>query len=210
MIRLGLATANGDWEGTGDAPDNFGDSGGDEPGVEGTNCDCGAEGVDSCTCSRRMKPKCRRLSGLPGPLLAGVSTCSVGDVHTGVGACTGTEPLIGDEPLTSGGFNAGTDVLTGVETCSGEVSCELPGVYTGGMYSGADEIWSSITFMGRLSESCSTTCVYVGEGKVYWRRNFLFLLVTRPEPSTLILYWSWPRCSITTPERSHLLGWGPF
>ena len=38
-----------------------------------------------------------------------------------------------------------------------------------------------------------------------WRRNCLFLSVTLPLPSTLILYLLYPRSSMTVPDLSHLL-----
>ena len=40
-------------------------------------------------------------------------------------------------------------------------------------------------------------------------RNFLFRRLTRPEPSTLTMYWSNWRTSITIPILSHLVGFGP-
>ena len=40
-------------------------------------------------------------------------------------------------------------------------------------------------------------------------RNFLFLTETLPEPSILILYWSYCITSTTVPDLSHFKGWGP-
>jgi hypothetical protein len=49
-----------------------------------------------------------------------------------------------------------------------------------------------------------------GRTGMYLRRNFRFLRVTRPEPSTRIMYWSYCLTSTTTPVRSHLVGLGPL
>ena len=43
----------------------------------------------------------------------------------------------------------------------------------------------------------------------YFRKNFLFRSVTRPDPSTLTTYWSNWRTSMTLPVLSHLVGLGP-
>ena len=43
----------------------------------------------------------------------------------------------------------------------------------------------------------------------YFRKNFLFRRVIRPEPSTRTTYWSNWRTSTTIPVLSHLVGWGP-
>ena len=48
----------------------------------------------------------------------------------------------------------------------------------------------------------------VGVTEENFRKNCLFLSVTRPLPSTLILYLLWPRSSITVPDLSHL--WAVF
>ena len=44
----------------------------------------------------------------------------------------------------------------------------------------------------------------VGVTEENFRKNCLFLSVTRPLPSTLILYLLWPRSSMTVPDLSHL------
>ena len=43
----------------------------------------------------------------------------------------------------------------------------------------------------------------------YFLRNFLFLTVTLPDPSTFTTYWSNCLTSITLPVLSHLRAWGP-
>ena len=48
----------------------------------------------------------------------------------------------------------------------------------------------------------------VGVTEENFRKNCLFLSVTRPLPSTLILYLLWPRSSMTVPDLSHL--WAVF
>ncbi len=40
-------------------------------------------------------------------------------------------------------------------------------------------------------------------------KNRLFRSISHPEPSTLTQYWSWSRRSITVPDLSHFVGWGP-
>ena len=44
----------------------------------------------------------------------------------------------------------------------------------------------------------------VGVTEENFRKNCRFLSVTRPLPSTLILYLLWPRSSMTVPDLSHL------
>ena len=51
--------------------------------------------------------------------------------------------------------------------------------------------------------------VMVGVAWVYARRKRRFRSVSLPEPSTLTRYWSWPGDSMTTPDLSHFVGWGP-
>ena len=179
-LDLGAGTGN-DWVEGGNKPADGGEDCNNEQGTEGVECDMAEEG-DSCTGSCRMKLKWRGLGGLPGPLLSG--TCTGAGVRTGVDACTGTDEPAGAGALTRGGTHTGAEALTGSDTFSGALSIGLPGANNGGMFSGADGTCSSITFRGTLS----VTCVYVVIGKVYWRRNLLFRLDMRPEPSIFILY----------------------
>ena len=44
---------------------------------------------------------------------------------------------------------------------------------------------------------------------VNFLRNFLFLRVSLPDPSTLMEYWSYCLTSTTIPDFSHLRGWLP-
>ena len=100
------------------------------------------------------------------------------------GVDAGTDGLAGAGVLTSGGMLTGADVLTGADAFFDALSIGLPGTNNGGMFSSAYGTCSSLTFRGTLS----VTCVYVVIGRVYWRRNLLFRLDTRPEPSIFILY----------------------
>ena len=60
---------------------------------------------------------------------------------------------------------------------------------------------------GPLSAGVTVVGMLMG---VYFRKNFLFLSVVRPVPSTLTKYWSCGLVSKTVPVLSHLLGLGPL
>ena len=57
--------------------------------------------------------------------------------------------------------------------------------------------------------------VFVGAGSTVieaglkFLKNLLFRLVNLPDPSTFMMYWSWPATSTTVPVRCHLFGLFP-
>ena len=90
---------------------------------------------------------------------------------------------------------------------------ELCGASAGGAVGNGSGCWgptASLTGMasGALKSSVRGGVGWGGAGRggVYFLRNFLFLRVTLPDPSTRTTYWSNWRTSTTRPVLSHFLG----
>ena len=113
--------------------------------------------------------------------------------------------------------DSGVDGRTGVEeaTCLGVLGTCAPGLIS-------DDIWAgccggatssgSTILCGSGSSTVVGTKLLSGRGPgctgvtgVNWRRNCLFLSVTRPEPSTLTRYLLCPMSSRMRPVLSHFL-----
>ena len=85
---------------------------------------------------------------------------------------------------------------------------DLGGIVLGGSWADRWSAWFtfhslliSVSFKGIFSIAC--------DAGLNALRKRLFLLVSRPEPSTLMTYWSCSAASITVPVRCHLVGLFP-
>ena len=133
--------------------------------------------------------------------------------------------MLGDAMGALGGGSVGaTGGISGsaTEVGSAGAGSDDPGdgigstCFDGGTGSGEGRSLGSATLSLFVSGWLMNRTFSVGSGVVdngttgwYFCKNFLFLMVTLPDPSTRMPYWSYCRTSMTTPVLSHLFGAGP-
>ena len=125
--------------------------------------------------------------------------------------CDGEKSLLGAGFL-SDLLNVGTEGSSGDGgPGAGSGSVSAGGVGGLGSLGGVEGSGMSAGRLGAVVTETGGDGCEVGEGpgsvgvaEENFRKNCLFLSVTRPLPSTLILYLLWPRSSMTVPDLSHL------